>query len=157
MTEGKLVIKRVTHATEEVVLAFDKLIPQLTKRQSPSLAELDALVASQSVLLIARYPDDTGPIIGSGTLGIFRTPTGVHAHIEDVVVDESFRGLGIGEALVRQLLDTAKELEMDGVSLTCNPAREAANKLYEKMGFSKWETNVYWFSLNQGHDSINES
>ena len=106
-----------------------------------------SLLSSLSVLLIARYPDQNGPIVGSGTLAVFRTPTGLHAHIEDVIVDHETRGLGIGEALVGQLLLIATEIGLDGVSLTCNPNREAANKLYEKMGFTKWKTNVYWVDL----------
>jgi ribosomal protein S18 acetylase RimI-like enzyme len=142
-------ISRVTQISEELIGAFEKLIPQLTHRKPPTPDDLYDLIMSSSVLLIARYPDQTGPITGSGTLGVFRTPTGLHAHIEDVIVDESARGQGIGEALVSQLLSSATEMGMDGVSLTCNPAREAANKLYEKMGFTKWETNVYWYDLRK--------
>jgi ribosomal protein S18 acetylase RimI-like enzyme len=142
-------ISRVTQATDELVNAFEKLIPQLTRRQSPTLDDLTALIESSSVLLIARYPDQSGPIVGSGTLVVFRTPVGVHAHIEDVIVDQSARGQGIGGALVSQLLSIAAEMGVDGISLTCSPTRKAANKLYEKMGFKKWETNVYWYDLTK--------
>jgi ribosomal protein S18 acetylase RimI-like enzyme len=142
-------ISRVTQATNELVTALEKLIPQLTRRPAWELDDLRALIESPSVLLIARHPDQSGPIVGAGTLGIFRTPTGLHAHIEDVIVDHSARGQGIGEALVSQLLSIAGEMGVDGVSLTCNPAREAANKLYEKMGFRKWETNLYWYDLTK--------
>jgi ribosomal protein S18 acetylase RimI-like enzyme len=140
-------ISRVTQVSDEILIAFEKLIPQLTFRQQPTRDDLIALITSSSVLLIVRNPDQSGPIVGSGTLGVFRTPTGLHAHIEDVIVDRESRGLGIGEALVGQLLLIATEMGMDGVSLTCNPSREAANKLYEKMGFKKWDTNVYWYNL----------
>jgi ribosomal protein S18 acetylase RimI-like enzyme len=140
-------ISRVTQVSDEILIAFEKLIPQLTFRQQPTRDDLIALITSTSVLLIARNPDQNGPIVGSGTLGVFRTPTGLHAHIEDVIVDRESRGLGIGEALVSQLLLIATEMGLDGVSLTCNPSREAANKLYEKMGFKKWDTNVYWYNL----------
>ena len=142
-------ISRVTQVTDELVTAFEKLIPQLTNRSSPTPDDLAALIESPSVLLIARLPDQSSPIVGAGTLGVFRTPTGLHAHLEDVVVDQSARGQGIGEALVRQLLGIAREMGLDGVSLTCKPARVAANKLYEKMGFKKWETNVYWYDLKK--------
>jgi ribosomal protein S18 acetylase RimI-like enzyme len=140
-------ISRVNQVTDELVIAFEGLIPQLTRRQPPTFEDLNALIASPSILLIARYPDQTGRIVGSGTLGVFRTPTGQHAHIEDVVVDLQSRGLGIGEALVNHLLEIAREKGLEGVSLTCNPERKAANHLYVKMGFEKWNTNVYWYDL----------
>lgn len=142
-------ISRVTRVTGELIEAFERLIPQLTQRQSPTRDDLAALIDSASVVLIARHPDQAGPVVGSGTLVVFRSPAGVHAHIEDVVVDQSARGLGIGEALVNQLLGIAAEMGLEGVSLTCNPSREPANKLYEKMGFKKWETNVYWYDLKK--------
>jgi ribosomal protein S18 acetylase RimI-like enzyme len=142
-----IVITRVTNPSIELVTAFEKLIPQLTHHPSPSLDDLAALVNSSSILLIARYPDSAGPIVGSGTLGVFRTPTGLHAHIEDVIVDEDLRGLRIGEALVRELLIAAKDLGVEGVSLTCNPRRTAASRLYEKLGFKNWDTNVYWYDF----------
>jgi ribosomal protein S18 acetylase RimI-like enzyme len=144
-----IVITRVINPSHEIVSAFEKLIPQLTHRLSPSIDELAALVNSSSILLIARYPDNAGPIVGSGTLGVFRTPTGLHAHIEDVIVDEDLRGRRIGEALVRELLNAAKELGVEGVSLTCNSRRTAANRLYEKLGFKNWDTNVYWYDLSE--------
>lgn len=140
-------IIRVTHITDEIVSAFNRLIPQLTRRQPPAAEELISLISSASILIIARLPDQTGPIVGAGTLGIFRTPTGLHAHIEDVVVDNDFRRQGIGDALVTELLAIARGIGVDGVSLTCNPSRFAANSLYENMGFVKWETNVYWYDL----------
>lgn len=140
-------ISRVTQTSNELSNAFEKLIPQLSNKQLPTNDDINALIASPSVLLIARNPDQYGPIVGSGTLAVYRTPTGLHAHIEDVIVDREYRGLGIGEALVSQLLLIATEMGLDGVSLTCNPSREAANKLYEKMGFMKWKTNVYWYNL----------
>jgi GNAT superfamily N-acetyltransferase len=140
-------IARVTSVTDELLTAFKQLMPQLTRSPVPTRAELESMLAAQSVLWIAREPDERGPIIGAATLVTFRSPAGLHAHIEDVVVDESMRGKGIGEALVQHLLDAAAQMGLKGVSLTCNPRREAADQLYQKMGFKKWETNVYWHDL----------
>jgi ribosomal protein S18 acetylase RimI-like enzyme len=140
-------IERVTTITAELLAAFERLIPQLTNAPIPTSDELQKLIDSPSVLIIVRYPDSTGPIVGSACLGVFRTPSGIHAHVEDVIVDESMRGRGIGEALVNALLDLARRMGLKGVSLTCNPRREAANRLYRKMGFKKWNTNVYWYEL----------
>jgi ribosomal protein S18 acetylase RimI-like enzyme len=140
-------ITRVDSVTDELLGAFERLMPQLSRAPIPTPAELQKLLDSPSVLVVARSPDAHGPIMGAAALGVFRTPSGLHAHIEDVIVDQSFRGRGCGEALVRHLLGTARELGLDGVSLTCNPQRAAANELYKKMGFQKWETNVYWMKL----------
>jgi ribosomal protein S18 acetylase RimI-like enzyme len=107
------------------------------------------LIDSQTVVVIARHPDASGQIVGSGTLAVFPVPTGLRGHIEDVVVDQTMRGRGIGEAIVTDLLAKARELGIESVSLTCNPNREAANKMYQKMGFQKRETNVYWFDLRK--------
>ena len=87
--------------TPEVVEAFARLIPQLSRSNPPPTAEeLAAMAGSEaSVLLIARDPDRDGEIVGSLTLVMFRIPTGLRAWIEDVVVDESARGRGVGDAL----------------------------------------------------------
>jgi ribosomal protein S18 acetylase RimI-like enzyme len=143
-----LSISRVETITPELLTAFERLIPQLTQAPIPTREELQKLIDSPSVLILARGAD--GEIIGAAALGVFRTPSGVHAHVEDVIVDESLRGQGIGEALVNHLLQIAREMGLKGVSLTCNPRRVAANALYQKMGFKKWETNVYWYGLDDG-------
>ncbi len=140
-------IHPVTVVTPELLAAFERLMPQLTKAPIPTQAELQALIDSPSRLIIARSPGETGPIVGAACLGVFRTPSGLHAHIEDVIVDESARGQGIGESLVNALFDLARPMGLKGVSLTCNPRRVAANALYKKLGFKEWKTNTYWYEL----------
>lgn len=135
--------------TTELVEAFARLIPQLSKSNPPpSAGELAAIAASDaSILLIARDPECDGDIVGSLTLVIFRIPTGARAWIEDVVVDESARGRGVGEALNRHALDRARADGCRTVDLTSRPSREAANRLYRRIGFTPRETNVYRFDL----------
>jgi ribosomal protein S18 acetylase RimI-like enzyme len=140
-------IEKVESVSAELLAACERLMPQLTNAPMPTRADLGALLASPSILIVAR-PSATGPIIGMATLGIFRTPSGQHAHVEDVIVAEEMRGQGIGEALVKRLLEVADEMGFEGVSLTCNPRRVAANALYCKMGFKEWQTNVYWYELD---------
>ena len=132
--------------TDEVVQAFGVLIPQLSRSNpAPTQAELEALVASEaSTLFVARVD---GRIAGSLTLAMFRIPTGVRAWIEDVVVDESARGHGVGEALNRAALDHARANGAITVDLTSRPSREAANRLYKRMGFEQRDTNVYRYTL----------
>ena len=87
--------------------------------------------------------------MGSLSLAVFRIPTGVRAWIEDVIVDESMRGRGIGEAITRYALAKAKELGVKTVDLTSRPAREAANRLYVRIGFELRKTNAYRYKINQ--------
>jgi ribosomal protein S18 acetylase RimI-like enzyme len=142
-------IARVTAVTDELVDALERLIPQLKLSFPPPLRrEIDALVSStSSILLIARYPDDNSPIVGILTLIVYRVPTGIRARVEDVVVDEAMRGKGIGEALMRHALNMARDAGADGVALTSNPKREAANRLYQRLGFKPWQTNLYFYKF----------
>ncbi|GAB4430871.1 MAG: hypothetical protein Kow002_19210 [Anaerolineales bacterium] len=142
-------IARVTSPTDELLATFQKLIPQF-KSNFPLLTqeELAALIAAESSLVyIARYPDETAPIAGVLTLIIYRVPTGIRARIEDVVVDEPLRGQGIGEELVRHAIRVARDSGADGVALTSNPRRTAANHLYQKLGFKLWKTNLYFYEF----------
>lgn len=142
-------IVRVTAVTDELVSAFERLIPQLKLTfPPPTREELGRLIASNAcVLLAARYPDASAEIAGVLTLIVYRVPTGIRARIEDAVVDEAMRGRGIGEALVRHALNIAREAGADGVALTSNPKREAANRLYQRVGFKRWETNIYFYEF----------
>ena len=94
--------------------------------------------------MIAR---DGAAVLGTLTLAVFRIPTGVRAWIEDVVVDEAARGRGIGEALTLHAVDVAREAGARSVELTSRPTREAANRLYRRLGFEERETNVLRLSL----------
>ena len=137
-------IQRVSEVNDELMAALERLIPQLSTARAPTRAEVEALVHSQSsTLQIVRDPQ----IIGALTLVVFRTPTGVHAWIEDVVVDSTERGRGIGEALSWAGIALAKNLGAGEVNLTSRPSREAANRLYQRLGFQLRNTNVYRFPL----------
>ena len=142
-----MVIEQADRVTDELLDALTRLIPQL-KISSPRLTRdgLTGLLASDATsLLTAR--DDSGAIVGALTLVCYRTPTGVRARIEDVVVDEPARGRGVAVELVQRALIIARQKGADGVALTSNPRREAANRLYQKAGFKKWETNVYFYKF----------
>ncbi len=142
-------IVEATEVTDALVGAFARLIPQLSKSNPPpTAAELQAIVAAESSVLLLAVDDASGEILGSLTLAWFRIPTGVRAWIEDVVVDESARGRGVGEALNRDALERARVLGARTVDLTSRPSREAANRLYRRIGFEARDTNVYRFSLD---------
>ena len=142
-------IEEATEVTDELVEAFVRLTPQLSaSNPPPSREQLREMVDSPCItVLVARAPDEAGPIAGSLTLAMFRIPTGLRAWIEDVVVDNAYRGQGIGEALTREALKVAQAAGATTVDLTSRPSREAANRLYQRVGFEKRETNVYRYKL----------
>ena len=142
-------IVRATTVTDELMEAITRLMPQLKLKYSlPTRSEIEALVASKaSVLLIVRYPDENSPIVGMLTLLVYRVPSGVRAHVEDIIVDAVERGKGVGEALVRHALGVAREAGANGIALTTNPRREAANRLYQRIGFKHWKTNSYFYEF----------
>ena len=134
--------------TDDIVQAFAGLIPQLSTSNPPPSAEaLAALVAHEACHLLLARDTGSGNIVGSLTLVVFPIPTGVRAWIEDVVVDGSARGSGAGAALSTAALDLAATLGATTVELTSRPSREAANRLYQRLGFVPRDTNVYRYSL----------
>ena len=143
-------VEEAVAVTDELVAAFARLVPQLSRSSPvPGELELAEIVASPAtVLLVARDGED---IVGSLTLALFRIPTGMRAWIEDVVVDEAARGRGVGEALSREALRRANAAGARTVDLTSRPSREAANRLYRRLGFQLRETNVYrWAGALEG-------
>ncbi len=142
-------VREPCDVTPEVVDALGQLVPQLSSSPAPSAADVARIVGGQcTTLLIAR--SGAGRVVGSLTLVVFRVPTGLRAWIEDVVVDASIRGKGVGEALVRSALDRARQAGVGTVDLTSRPSREAANRLYRRIGFETRQTNVYRYRLEPG-------
>ena len=139
-------IEIVSEVTDELVEAFIRLIPQLSRSSPPPDAgELQAIVDSPACdLLVAR--DHTG-ILGSLTLVTFPIPTAVRSWIEDVVVDDAARGKGVGEMLNLFALGRARSRGAKTVDLTSRPSREAANRLYQRIGFEPRETNIYRYEV----------
>jgi ribosomal protein S18 acetylase RimI-like enzyme len=141
---AEVVIEEATAASPDLVDLLGSLVPQLSSSSAvPTAHEVEEIATSPAtVLFTARLAKD-GPLLGSLTLVVFRIPTGLRAWIEDVVVDSSARGRGVGAALVRAAIDRARALGCRNVDLTSRPSREEANRLYVRLGFEARETNVY--------------
>ena len=149
--EVSVSVRAATEVDDGLVEAFSRLIPQLSSSSPPpTAAELLSIIDNpNSVLFIAELDgdDDVWSVVGSLTLAFYRIPTGLKAWIEDVVVDESARGLGVGEALNVAAIDESRQRGAKNVSLTSRSSREAANRLYQRLGFEPYETNLYRFGL----------
>ena len=134
-------VERVTEADDRLVAGLARLLPQLSPgREPPSHAHV-AEVLERQTLLVAR--DDRDAIVGTLTLVVYRALSGRRARIEDVIVDEAARGRGTGEALTREAMRLAADAGVRTVELTSQPEREAANRLYRRLGFEQRATNVY--------------
>ena len=136
----------VVAATDDVIAACHRLIPQLSSSSKPiTREELSEIIDGETTVLFAARSE--GEIVGLLTLAIFRIPTALRAWIEDVVVDERARGKGVGGALNQAALAEAKRRGAKTVDLTSRPSREAANRLYQRLGFVRRDTNVYRYDL----------
>jgi len=146
LAESAVSVEIASVAADELLDACHRLIPQLSSSAKPMTnSELLEIVNSESTLMfVARVNNE---IVGLLTLAIFRIPTAMRAWIEDVVVDSSARGHGVGEALNLAAIAEAKRRGAKTVDLTSRPSREAANKLYQRIGFVERDTNVYRFDV----------
>ena len=142
-------IEKATEVDEALLAAMARLIPQLSSSNpTPTRTQLQEMVDSPAItLLIAR--DDAGEIVGSLTLAMFRIPTAIRARGSRMSSwTAAERGKGLGEALTRHALQVAKDAGATTVDLTSRPSREAANRLYQRVGFERRETNVYRYKLD---------
>ncbi|HXM72967.1 MAG TPA: GNAT family N-acetyltransferase [Candidatus Dormibacteraeota bacterium] len=135
-------IEAVTEATPEVHAALAHLLPQLNPQLPiPTMERLQAIISDPAVtLLLAR---DGQQIVGTTTVIVYTTPFWIKARLDEVVVDESARGKGVGAALVEASLDLARANGVEVVELQSGVQREAAHRLYARIGFKLRETNVY--------------
>lgn len=140
-------IFEITEADDETLDAVNRLLPQLSKSSKLiNRSTLQKLSNSECTRLYVAKEDDI--IFGMLSLVVFSIPTGTKAWIEDVVVDERARGKGVGRELMNHALNVAKELGAKSADLTSRPSREAANKLYQAIGFEGRETNVYRYKTS---------
>jgi ribosomal protein S18 acetylase RimI-like enzyme len=139
----------VTDLTDEIVESVRRLVPELgTHKPIPTRDDLIALIDSEaSTFWIAHESDQDSTIVGMLTLSVYRVPTGIRSIVEDVAVDSNYRRRGIAKALMEAALEHARQAGASVLTLSSNPKREAANALYQSMGFERRETNSYIYKL----------
>ena len=140
-------IEAATEATEDLRAAFAKLLPQLNPELVPPDADrVRALIEDRSVsVLLAK---DGAEVVGTATVIVYTTPFWIKARIDEVVVDQSARGKGVGEALVNACLDIARKRGAQVAELQSGKQRGAANRLYLRMGFELRDSNLYRLRLD---------
>jgi ribosomal protein S18 acetylase RimI-like enzyme len=138
-------VETIHQVSDELVLALQRLLPQLSTSATPMDAgKLAQVIQHPAVtLVVARR---RGTIVGMLTLVMFPLPSGQRARIEDVVVDEAARGHGAGAALTTAALRLAHQQGARTIDLTSRASRVAANRLYERLGFALRDSKVYRYS-----------
>jgi ribosomal protein S18 acetylase RimI-like enzyme len=139
---AEITIAEVTEFSDELADTIERLLPELSSSAVYSVETVRAIVASDATHLYVARLD--GRIVGTACLVVYPIPTGIRAHIDDVVVDESARGHGLSRLLLNHLVAEADDrFRVRTIDLTSRPDREAANHLYRTSGFVQRDTNVY--------------
>lgn len=139
-------IQKITKVTDEIVTAFETLIPQLsTSCPIPNKNDIETIINSKETVVLIAVDEK---ILGTLTLVFNRIPTGTKVWIEDVVVDKNARGRGVAKELTIFAINYVKQMGINKINLTSSPERVAANKLYQKLGFKKRTTNTYRLTMN---------
>ncbi|PBD02394.1 acetyltransferase (GNAT) family protein [Streptomyces sp. Ag82_O1-15] len=140
-------VEIIRETSQGLVDAFSRLLPQLSSTAKPLDHDaIDRMVnCDANTLLVARTPD---AIVGTLTLVLLPLPSGLRARVEDVVVDGAARGQGVAGLLTQEALRIAREAGARTVDLTSRPDREAANRLYERLGFQVRQSTVYRFQID---------
>lgn len=141
-----ITISTIRRATEQDRRGINRVTPQVSSNGgSMSMKEFRDIVRDRNTTIVVAR--DKERIVGMGILAILRTPLKLRAEVECVVVDEAYRGQGIGRHLMEKIITTARKLKLYSIQLTSRPSRKAAQKLYQGVGFEKAKTNVYRMKL----------
>ncbi len=131
--------------SDNAVLDLNQLLPQMSEHGKVMTFDyLGDLLAAPGVLAVAKDGDQ---IVGCAYLAIEKIPTKIKGWIEDVVVDERYRGQGLAKRLLQLLLDAARGAGCMHVNLTSRPERGAAQHLYGQLGFAQRSTRVWRANL----------
>ena len=136
-------VEAVTRATPELHAALARLLPQLNPTLPiPDMARLERLIADPAVTLLVALDEDA--IVGTTTVIVYNTPFWIKARLDEVVVDASARGKGVGDALVKAAIETgrAKGAQVAELQSGRGPNRDAAHRLYERLGFKIRDSDV---------------
>ncbi len=143
-----MIIKEISETSTQLHSKIILLLEQLTdKKVNFSMDYFSSIVQSENSILYGAFEKDE--LIGILALVIVNIPTGKQLRIEDVVIDKTHRGKGVGELLMLEAVNKAKKLKISKISLTSNPSRISANKLYQKLGFKLRNTNAYVHELSK--------
>lgn len=138
-------VRQLTTASMDDWMVVNTLLPQLTERGSLTWDDFCAIIQSPTDELALLYHRDK--IVGMIALCYTLSPTGRKAWIEDVVIDEKYRGRGLSHHLISWAKTQAATQGVSKLQLTSRPSRLEANALYQSENFQLRTTNVYQYEL----------
>lgn len=105
-------------------------------------------------MLVAETPDKK--LAGMVFADISIDPVGVSVgYIRNVIVDESYRGQGIGKLLIQEAVKYLNEMNVDQILINVRSRTARAKSLYEKMGFKEIYTVLrYGTKGDSGFENI---
>ncbi len=134
--------KRITRFTKSAFRDLDALHRQLSSTgRGITEKTLKGALRDKTVYVIGLF--DRERIVGTATLTVSHSIGELGGEVDDVVLDEAYRGRGLGKKLMLSVIALAKKLKLERIDLTSRPSRIAANKLYQKLGFKRRDTNAY--------------
>lgn len=146
MVTRMIEVMRLTTASHNDVDDLAVLAKELRGKDCAMTAgDLSSMLADPHIILVVARDNDH--IVGMATLYILQEVGKRGSYLENVIISARYQGQGLGEGLVRTLIDMAREHAVESIKLTSRPERIAAHKLYEKLGFKKYETDVFKLSL----------
>lgn len=134
-------LEELSSFTSQELSDIDMLMHELSATSYCDEALLRNALDDKNVHVFVIRTD--GHIVATGTLCIKHTLEFTIADVESVVVSSKYRGRGYGKELMIAMIDAAKNLNVHHIQLTSNPKRVAANQMYQKLGFERYETNCY--------------
>ncbi len=144
MENKDIIIEQVTEFSSDISDAIKKLAPKIGRNYKELVvADITEMIDSPNTFIFVAKDKKDNKIAGMITLIVIRIPYVKKSSFEDLIVDEEYRGHGIGSMLLEKALEVAKEKGAAYVDFTSRPTRTAGNNLYEKLGFEKRDTNVY--------------
>ena len=137
----------VARVDADLTEAAARLVPQLsTSARVPGQWELGQIVKEPgTALIVAR---EGRVIVGMLTLHTFRATTGIHAWIQDLVVDKAAKGRGVSELLTQEAVRLSAERGAHTTELASRPSRAGTGRLYERLGFELRQAQLYRHRLS---------
>ena len=147
VSRGPITVTVVSGVDDELVESVARLVRQLSPSEPvPGPTELDEIIrAAGSTMIVAR---DERAIVGMLTLHTFRAATGIHAWIQDLVVDANAKGRGVSELLTREAVRLGVEQGARSAELTSRPSQVGNARLYERIGFERRQTHLYRYRMS---------
>lgn len=127
---------------------ISKQTSSIFKQLSPNKKQLNLTEILDTGNTVIAVCFDNKTVAGIALMAKYKVISGLKGWIEDVVVDQEYRGQGIGQKLIEFLINEGKTSNYTEIFLFTEPEKEAAVHLYHKLGFKKRSSMVFNMKFN---------